>query len=77
MSRRRHHRETNGGGGFDSMLAAGAHMALSGYVAELRAAGDALDTAAHALRAAGLGYEAAQAMQAALRARDAAGLEGA
>ena len=30
MSRRRHHRETNGGG-VDSMLAAGAHVALSGY----------------------------------------------
>ena len=43
MSRRRHHRETNGG--VDSMLVAGAHLALSGYVAELRAAADALDTA--------------------------------
>ena len=75
MSRRRHHRETNGG--LDSMLAAGAHMALSGYVAELRAAADALESAAHLLRTAGLGSEASQAMQAALRARDAAGLEGA
>ena len=71
MSRRRHHREANGG--LDSMLAAGAHMALSGFVAELLAAGDALDTAAHALRTAGFGAEASQAMQAALRARDAAG----
>ena len=76
MSRRRHHREANGGG-VESMLAAGAHVALSGFVAELRAAGDALDTAAHVLRTAGLGYEANQAMQAALRARDTAGLEGA
>ena len=76
MSRRRHHREANGGG-VESMLAAGAHVALSGFVAELRAAGDALDTAAHALRTAGLGAEASQAMQAALRARDATGLEGA
>ena len=75
MSRRRHHRETNGG--VDSMLAAGAHVALSGFVAELRAAGDALDTAAHVLRTVGLGAEASQAMQAALRARDAAGVEGA
>ena len=75
MSRRRHHREENGG--LDSMIAAGAHVALSGYVAELRASGDALETAAHALRTAGLGSEASQAMQAALRARDAAGLEGA
>ena len=32
---------------------------------------------AHALRTAGLGSEASQAMQAALRVRDAAGLEGA
>ena len=75
MARRRHHREANGG--LDSMIAAGAHVALSGFVSELRAAADALDTAAHALRTAGLGSEASQAMQAALRARDAAGLEGA
>ena len=75
MSRRRHHRETNGG--VESMIAAGAHVALSGYVVELRAAADALEVAAQALRAAGLGYEASQAMQAALRARDAAGVEGA
>ena len=77
MSRRRHYREANGGGGVESMLAAGAHVALSGFVAELRAAGDALDTAAHGLRTAGLGHEASQAMQAAIRARDAAGVEGA
>ena len=76
MSRRRH-REANGGGGVESMLAAGAHVALSGFVAELRAAGDALEVAAHGLRTAGLGYEASQAMQAAIRARDAAGVEGA
>ena len=74
MSRRRHHREANGG--VDSMLAAGAHVALSGFVAELRAAGDALESAAHGLRTAGLGFEANQAYEAALRARDAAGLEG-
>ena len=52
-------------------------MALSGYVAELLAAGDALEMAAYALRTAGLGSEASQAMQAAVRARDAAGREGA
>ena len=75
MSRRRH-RETNGGG-VDSMLAAGAHVALSGFVAELRAAGDALEAAAHGLRTAGLGFEANQAYEAALRAREAAGVEGA
>ena len=75
MSRRRHHRETNGG--VDSMLAAGAHVALSGFVAELRAAGDALESAAHLLRTAGLGAEANQAYEAALRAREAAGVEGA
>ena len=75
MSRRRPHRETNGG--LDSMIAAGAHVALSGFVSELRAAADALEVAAYALRTAGLGSEASQAMQAALRARDAAGLEGA
>ena len=75
MSRRRHHRETNGG--VDSMLAAGAHVALSGFVAELRAAGDALESAAHLLRTAGLGAEANQAYEAALRARDAAGVDGA
>ena len=75
MSRRRPHRETNGG--LDSMIAAGAHVALSGFVAELRAAGDALDTAAHGLRTAGFGAAASHAMQAALRARDAAGVEGA
>ena len=75
MARRRHHRETNGG--VESMLAAGAHVALSGFVSELRAAADALEVAAHALRNAGFDYEASQAMQAALRARDAAGLEGA
>ncbi len=74
MSRRRHYREANGGG-VDSMLAAGAHVALSGFVAELRAAADALESAAHGLRTAGLGYEANQTMQAALRARAAAGLE--
>ena len=72
MSRRRHYREANGGG-VDSMLAAGAHVALSGFVAELRAAGDALESAAHRLRTAGLGAEANQAYEAALRARDAAG----
>ena len=71
MSRRRHPREANGG--VDSMLAAGAHVALSGFVAELRAAGDALESAAHLLRTAGLGFEANQAYEAALRARDAAG----
>ena len=76
MSRRRHPRESNGGG-VESMIAAGAHVALSGFVAELRAAADALEVAAHALRAAGLGSEANQAMQAAIRARDAAGVEGA
>ena len=75
MSRRRPHREANGG--VESMLAAGAHVALSGYVSELLAAADALDTAAHGLRTAGLGYEASQTMQAAIRARDAAGVEGA
>ena len=75
MSRRRHHRETNGG--VDSMLAAGAHVALSGFVAELRAAADALESVAHELRTAGLGAEANQAYEAALRAREAAGLEGA
>ena len=71
MARRRHHREANGG--VDSMIAAGAHMALSGFVAELLAAGDALEMAAYALRTAGLGAEANQAYEAALRARDAAG----
>ena len=76
MSRRRHpRREANGG--VESMLAAGAHVALSGFVSELRAAADALEVAAYALRTAGLGHEASQAMQAALRARDAAGVEGA
>ena len=75
MSRRRHHREANGG--LDSRIAAGAHVALSGFVSELLAAADVLDTAAHALRKAGFGAEANQAYEAALRARDAAGLEGA
>ena len=75
MSRRRHTREANGG--VDVMLAAGAHMALSGFVAELRAAADALEVAVYALRTAGLGYEASQTMQSAIRARDAAGVEGA
>ena len=74
MSRRRH-RETNGG--LDSMIAAGAHVALSGFVSELRAAADALEVAAHALRAAGLGAEANQTYQAALAAREAAGEPGA
>ena len=61
----------------DSMIAAGAHVALSGYASALHKAADALDDAAQALKdKAALGFEANQAYEAALRAREAAGVEG-
>ena len=62
----------------DSMIAAGASVALSGYASALISAADALEDAAQALKdKAGLGLEANQAYQAALIARDVAGETGA
>ena len=64
------------GHGLESMIAAGAQVALNGFTTELRAAADALEEAAKALRdKAGLGFEANEAYKAALRARDAVGVE--
>ena len=64
--------------GLDSMIAAGAHVALSGYASALLSAADALENAAQALKEkAGLGFEANQAYQAALDARQVAGETGA
>ena len=63
--------------GLETMIAAGAHVALSGYASALHGAADALEAAATVLRdKAGLGFEANQAYTAALRAREAAGVEG-
>ena len=62
----------------DSMIAAGASVALSGYASALHKAADALDDAALALKdKAGLGFEANEAHQAAITARDVVGETGA